>query len=296
MSRSSFNMVDDGDQPPPYSSALDSKASSSHSPYTPPVSACEAQNSSFLFSAQLSSLRSQILEEQAARSSTRDQQDIEILSRIVPHVEALLNSIASYNPPPALVEATFVPDAAIGPEWVFSDSEQNRSDEMRELIRVEREVKLDGDKKQPRQAASRDAETSDSKEFDEWGRWSDDGEHRSPEPGEDLWWSDEDMAERLAKHLRPVRATASVDRQTVRAQVERDKAARAAGRWSMFRKDEPARTSPTASSSKTQRKPLDDVNMTVNAEETTFRRQNEMGIWESRTGWGLVVRVTLRRT
>ncbi|KAM0330798.1 hypothetical protein ACHAQA_003752 [Verticillium albo-atrum] len=35
--------------------------------------------------------------------------------------------------------------------------------------------------------------------------------------------------------------------------------------------------------------------MKVTAEEVSFRRENEMGIWESMNGWGIVVRVTIRR-
>lgn len=34
--------------------------------------------------------------------------------------------------------------------------------------------------------------------------------------------------------------------------------------------------------------------MDVRAEHVTFRRENEMGIWESKSGWGLVVRLQLQ--
>lgn len=34
--------------------------------------------------------------------------------------------------------------------------------------------------------------------------------------------------------------------------------------------------------------------MTVRAEEVSFRRENELGIWESRNGYGIVVRVRKR--
>jgi hypothetical protein len=37
------------------------------------------------------------------------------------------------------------------------------------------------------------------------------------------------------------------------------------------------------------------VVMTVRPEEVTFRRENEFGIWESKNGYGLVVRVRTRR-
>lgn len=293
-SKQYLNMIPEDDLPPPYSTVPGSTGTPSNFSSTPhPV--YQPQSQSSLFSTQLSGLRSQILEEQAARASVRDQQDIEILSLIVPHIEALLDSIASHNPPPTLVEATFVPDEAIEKGWKFSDAEQKRTGEVRELVRVGRHLKMDGDKKSSRQPVPSTSEPDGPKEFDEWGRWSDDRDDSLVGSKDDLWWSDEEMAHRLAKHLQPKRATASVDRQTVQAQVERNKDAKKQGRWNMFKKDEPAKPVPTASVSTPYQRPLDDVGMTVNAEEATFRKQNEMGIWESRTGWGLVVRVSIRR-
>lgn len=286
-------MFPDEELPPPYSTVPASTGSSSTFPSTIPNQSYQSQNSSSLFSTQLSGIRSQILEEQAARSSARDQQDIETLSLIVPHIEALLDSIARINPPPTLVEATFVPDEAIEKGWSFSDHEQKRADEVRTLIRVGRNLKMDGDKKQPWTGSTATSQTDTVKGFDEWGRWSDENATGSGNSETDSWWSDEEMACRLAKHLQPNRATASVDRQTVRAQAERN---RKAGRWAMFKKEEPAKTPAAASSLAPYQKPLDDVGMTVNAEEATFRRQSEMGIWESKTGWGLVVRVSIRRS
>ncbi|RXG42024.1 hypothetical protein VDGE_07597 [Verticillium dahliae] len=35
--------------------------------------------------------------------------------------------------------------------------------------------------------------------------------------------------------------------------------------------------------------------MKVTAEEVSFRRENEMGLWESMNGWAVVVRITVRR-
>lgn len=289
-------MFPDEELPPPYSTVPASIGSSSTLPSTLPNQSYQSQTASSLFSTQLSGLRSQILEEQAARSSARDQQDIETLSLIVPHIEALLDSIARINPPPTLVEATFVPDEAIEKGWTFSDNEQKRTGEVRTLIRVGRHLKIDGDKKQPRAGTTTTSEPDTIKEFDEWGRWTDEDAAGSANSEAESWWSDEDMASRLGKHLQPKRATASVDRQTVRAQVERNKEAKKAGRWSMFKKDEPTKTPAAPSSLAPYQRPLDDVGMAVNAEEVTFRRQSEMGIWESKTGWGLVVRVSIRRS
>jgi hypothetical protein len=38
----------------------------------------------------------------------------------------------------------------------------------------------------------------------------------------------------------------------------------------------------------------DAVKMTVRAEEVTFRRENDFGVWESMSGWGIVVTVRVR--
>ncbi|KHN94767.1 uncharacterized protein MAM_07363 [Metarhizium album ARSEF 1941] len=283
MSRQPFHLLEDGDQPPPYSTVpvfpgpsyfCDTAQSREHVP----------QGSS-LFSTQLSALRSQMLDEQAALSCVRNKQDIEIMSLLVPHVEALIESVASHDPPPTLVEATFVPDEAIGKEWTLSDSEQRRSGEVRTLIRVGRQCKAGGVEKQQQYSSPGESEASAPKEFDGWGRWSDDGEHGKFGAQDCLWWSDEDMARRLARHLQPARATWPVDCRTIRAQVEQSETAKTIGRWSMFNERRPAKTAPTASSSSTPHQTsLEDVRMTVNAEEATFRKQSVVGLWESRTG------------
>ncbi len=72
----------------------------------------------------------------------------------------------------------------------------------------------------------------------------------------ELWWKDGDLARRLAKYLQPASAPAAS--RSAAVQVE------------------------------------DDVSINVTAEEVTFRRENEMGISESKTGWGVVVRVRVR--
>ena len=256
----SNQLFQDGDLPPPYSAAPEPAPSSSS--FAQPSS--PSSSSSSFFSHQLSSIRSQILHEQAARQSARDQTDGQTLALLVPPVEDLLASIAGMHPPPALVEATLVPGGAVGPDWTFSDADERRSDEVRTVVKVRREdPKLAGDRKKAADAQARD---------------------------DDLWWSDEAMARRLAKHLQPERAAPPVDRQTVRAHVAQNKKSR----WGLFKKDEPPPTPPASASASGAGASRDDVTMSASAEEVTFRRENEMGIWESRTGWGIVVRVRIR--
>jgi hypothetical protein len=50
----------------------------------------------------------------------------------------------------------------------------------------------------------------------------------------------------------------------------------------------PALSSPTSGGED------DAVKMTVRAEEVTFRKENEFGLWESKTGWGIVVTVRMK--
>ncbi|KAK2601889.1 hypothetical protein QQS21_004576 [Conoideocrella luteorostrata] len=299
MSFDTSKYVEDEYLPPPYSTTHGAAARAIG---RSPAFAIAPPDSSSLFSAQLSSLRGQMREEQAAHSSAREQQDYEILSLLVPYVETLLHSIAAVNPPPSLVEATLVPDEAVSREWLFSDAEAQQNGHFTKLVRVERHLKLDrGDQKRaPLTSTSRNTDV-DNKEFDGWGRWKTEEEADKTNSEMEMWWLDEDMAHRLAKHLQPSPAPASVNRQTVRTQVEQNKEAKKGGRWSFFKKDEPLAkaSTPSASSSPSPaayNTPLDDINMTVKAEEVTFRRQNDMGLWESKTGWGLVVRVNIRGT
>ncbi|KND94254.1 UDP-glucose 4-epimerase [Tolypocladium ophioglossoides CBS 100239] len=269
----------DEEPPPPYSAA---PAPSSPCSSSAPQPGSQPQSS--LFTHHLSSIREQMLREQAARLSARDQTDSQTLALLVPPVEALLESIAAIHPPPALVEATLVPDGAVGPDWAFSDGDEPRSGEVRTVVRVRREdAKLEGDRKRPPPSAG----------VDGWGRSTD---AEGAGPGDDLWWSDEAMARRLAKHLQPERAAPPVDRQAVRAHVAQAKENRKASRWSLFKKDEPPPPPPISSPASSASASRDDVAMSVGAEEVTFRKENDLGIWESSTGWGVVVRVRIRNT
>lgn len=230
----------DEDLPPPYSAA-------------PGPAPCA---SSSLFAHHLAGIRAQMLHEQAARLSARDRADGQTLALLVPPVEELLASIAGMHPPPALVEATLVPDGAVGPDWALSDGDERRGGEVRTVVRVRRaepKLELAGD-------------------------------------GHGLWWSDEAAARRLARHLQPERAAPAVDRQTVRARAAQGRRSR----WGLFKRDEPPPPPVPPVSPPASGPGRDDVTMSAGAEEVTFRRENEMGIWESRTGWGIVVRVRIR--
>ncbi|KAG5931625.1 hypothetical protein E4U60_005938 [Claviceps pazoutovae] len=276
-------------------------------PYTllPSAIAGESASPSSRFSGQLLDLRGQLRRERAARSSAQDRLEDLLLSLLVPHVEALLDSIAAINPVPSLVEATLVPSDAVDESWRLSDTEGNQNGQFIKLIRVGRHSKIPGEKKylpNPTNSATLDTMGQNQQVDYERGQ-SKDESHNGTHNGSDAdlwWWSDEELARRLAGHLQPAPETASFERQTSHVEAGLSKQTKKAGRWSFFNKE--ARR--MAQNSKPMHlpshgttpspAPSDDVSMEVSVEEATFGRQNEMGIWESKTGWSLVVRVCIR--
>ncbi|KAH7153264.1 hypothetical protein EDB81DRAFT_451779 [Dactylonectria macrodidyma] len=257
MSKQSRDVLDE-DMPPPYSPIPSSQTS-----HTLPS----------LFSSHFRDISSRISSARAARTSERDERDSEILALLVPHIEGFIQSITAMNRPPRLLEMTMVPEGSVGKEWIFSDEDQTRK-----VVRIREDAKLKGDSKGK-------PETPRQREFDDWGRWD---EPVSSAPDESLWWSDDEMASRLAKYLQPERPRRVAPLPFV-APVQ----PRKSSGWGMFKKPD-APPSPSLPS-QASRNEEEEVSMTVKAEEVTFRRENEMGIWESKTGWGLVVSIRIRQ-
>ncbi|OAQ99831.1 hypothetical protein LLEC1_06667 [Akanthomyces lecanii] len=285
----------DGELPPPYSPEPSTSPSCAQTP--PPSSSLHPDS---LFAAHLASMRGQIREQQATRASLQDQHDTRLLALLVPHVEAMLAAVAALEPPPQLVQTTLVPEAAVTPDWTPAETYKERSREVHSVVRVQTRpsVKLASDEKLAAAAAGR----GNGQEFDGWGRWGEQGSGAgTSEEEEQLWWKDENLARRLAKYLQPARRVIPVDRPTVAAKVTEAKKARS--RWNILggsRKGGSEGSTPlplpaaAASRLGAALHVEDDVSMNVTAEEVTFRRENEMGIWESSTGWGVVVRVRIR--
>ncbi|EHK50870.1 uncharacterized protein TrAtP1_009239 [Trichoderma atroviride] len=254
------HLEDDGDLPPPYSP--NPNASSSTSIQHP-----DPQSYSSLFSAHVANLRTQISASQAYRASATDDRDSYILSIIYPRVEEFISSISEIYPTPRLAEAILVPDAAVSNGWKFNDEDDTRDGEYRRLIRVCEAKKKDGsDEKQwPSEKGSGSNETNDG---------------ISPT----LWWESESTALRLAKHLQPQRpASSPTDGQAAKTRSKKS------GIRGLFKRSEDA---PQNIASKEER-PVERVTMTTRAEEITFRKENECGIWETRTGWGVILRVRI---
>ncbi|KAL7928164.1 hypothetical protein V8C35DRAFT_318785 [Trichoderma chlorosporum] len=262
-----LNFDDGSDLPPPYSPSAGQASSA-------PVQRSDSLPALSIFSSHVAGLRNEITASQAARASARDDRDSRVLSLIVPYVEDFLASISEIHPTPRLAEATFVPDAAISAGWKFSDEEEKRAGEFRKLIRVRDDTKKNGGLKK--------------KEADGYVPSSRSEKGGDDETSPSLWWENESMARRLAKHLQPQRPAAPINPQVCRGRnISQTKKS---GIWGIFKKsDEPARSrAPVAE------EPRDGVVMTAKAEEVTFRKENEFGLWETLTGFGIVVRVRIK--
>jgi hypothetical protein len=262
-----LNLEEGGDLPPPYSASANPSSAV-------PVQHSDPRSYSSLFSSHVAGLRSEISASQAARTSARDDRDSYVLSIIVPYMEDFFSSISEIHPTPRLAEATLIPDAAVSDAWKFNDEDHKRAGEYRTLIRVCVAQKKDGGQKK-----------------DEWpsekGSDSNTLGNETDTTGPSLWWESESTARRLAKHLQPQRP-ASINIRD--AQIARNSSSKKSGLWGLFKKSEDGipRVAPTAEG--------DGVTMTARAEEVTFRKENELGIWETLTGWGIVVRVRIQST
>ncbi|KAK1981127.1 hypothetical protein LZ30DRAFT_593407 [Colletotrichum cereale] len=275
----------DGDLPPPsYSEATTSYAST---PSFHPTSSV---------SATLNGLSSLLRVTQSQKTARDTITTTNLLPLLTPHITSLLTRLGTTPHPPTLAELYLVPAAAVGPEWSIASDADTRAGEFAQVTRVS--PKTDPDSKRGgsdvrRAAWSANAEAAGSSSrdyaFDEWGRWDDDADAASTSKEGRWWWDDEALARRLAKRLQP---EPKLDRTVVSAAVEQAREEKKAARWGMFRS---GTESPSPSSS-AQRPPEEDVVMTVRAEEVTFRRENEMGIWESMRGYGIVARVRIRKT
>lgn len=195
----------------------------------PPYTESAGEN---YFSSHLSSLHNTI----SSRPSTDD--DGRILAALVDPIDNFITQASNLRPAPKVVEGTFIPEEAVSKDWTLSDEGEKHKGELTRAIRVKTKSKDTKLSKEP-SSWQTEGSSSSNKEFDDWGRW--DEPSSSADTEEALWWTDETLAMRLAKHIQP-----------------------------------------------TSLKGMD-----VRAEHVTFRRENEMGIWESKSGWGLVVRLEL---
>lgn len=121
-----------------------------------------------------------------------------------------------------------------------------------------------------------------------------------------LWWRDEDHALRLASALRgivtPERSEKDeAQRQRMIEEQELPEQPESKGKSPMrsfFGLSRKPRSPVEPTVPKIQNKSfatvfLGSVQVNVEAEEVTFRRENDFGLWESSSGWAIVIKVTV---
>ncbi|GFP58580.1 hypothetical protein ACSS6W_005846 [Trichoderma asperelloides] len=265
-------LEDDGDLPPPYSASANTSSST-------PAEHPDPRSYASLFSSHVANLRTQISASQAYRASVTDDRDSYILSIIFPYVEEFISSISDIYPTPRLAEAILVPDAAVSNGWRFNDEDDKRDGEYKTLIRVCEAKKKDGNDEKKQWPSEKGAGSS--------LLTTETNNETSPA----LWWESENTALRLAKHLQPQRpaASSSTDGQAAKDSGSSSSSSKKSGLRGLFKRSE---NIPQHVASKEER-PVERVTMTTRAEEVTFRKENEFGIWETRTGWGIIMRVRI---
>lgn len=274
---------------------------SSHQDYSdpPPAYTARAEEASSSFAAQLAGVHQPTTTTQAylaslthgvsqaaaasrdSQVSGRDREDAEILSSLTAQAADFLADVGAWLSSPrrggsrevggsrSEAEIYFVPRGVLSEDgWHAAGAEERERQGV--LVR------------EARVGLSRDAKTTitggsglDEKPKNEgygasyWVSGGEVGELR-----DQLWWDDESQAHRLARGLETeIKGPQDLSRRQVMQNV---KDAR-----SSTRHDDESASS--AESVKTK----------VWAEQTTFRRENEMGLWESQSGWTIILAVTI---
>lgn len=253
----------------------------------------------------LTSLPSLIRSSQQTHHQTRLAQDLALTSLLTPPITSLLHAFATSPSLPPLAELTLVPAAAVPPDWIFTtpavdSGRARRGDEIRRVERVEldkgtvEELFPQGNRTEEEGGSRSNAWQTDA-EFDDWGRWGEDTDGGPSAPPSHLWFSNEALATRLAKLLQPTPPPAA--RAAPPPQPPPPQPTKTSKWGALFTSPPPLEPARRASGPPPREKSEGEgggVSMTVRAEEVSFRRENELGIWESRNGYGIVVRVRKR--
>ncbi|KAI1781247.1 hypothetical protein F4818DRAFT_398483 [Hypoxylon cercidicola] len=259
------------------------------------------------------SLPDRIRTAQQARKVEQAFSDASLLDRIVPTVEGFLAEVGARHHPVPLATLTLIPATSVPKNAVLSGSEDmKRRGELSRVVKVSvegtsKDSKSSSDTFKP-QSTSEDPSWSSGQEFSDWGRFG--GTSSSigdtSEDSETLWWRDGEMARRLANYLQPKKEKkAPVERNSVvQAVVEqRIPPKREKKGWSWGRRGS-AKSPPEAPEERTdvnvrpdeprEEQAEDDATMMATAQEVVFRHENELGLWESFRGWGIVVAVRVK--
>lgn len=122
-----------------------------------------------------------------------------------------------------------------------------------------------------------------------------------------LWWRDEEHAFRLASALRSVvtperseksetpRHVLGIDEQELSEQSDSKRKSPMRSLFGLLKKSQPAaeRSVPKVQNKTFATVSLGSVQVHAEAEEVTFRRENDFGLWESSSGWAIVIKATV---
>ncbi|KAI1659315.1 hypothetical protein F4813DRAFT_28385 [Daldinia decipiens] len=262
----------------------------------------------------ITSLPDRIRATQQARRVEQSFSDASLLDQIVPVLEEFLVDLEARHTPIPLATLTLVPGAAVPKNAILSGLEdmQRRG----EICRVSR-ISIESPSKDSKSGSgtlsspeiSENPSWASGQGFSDWGRFDEpssslDG---AAEKIKSLWWRDEEMARRLANYLQPkkeknpeVKLNSVV--QTVVEQRLPPKKEKKSWFWgkraSEQKSPEPTVLNPSridaAKDDIQEEQEKREASMTVTAQEITFRQENDLGIWESVRGWGIVVAVKVR--
>ncbi|KAH8885319.1 hypothetical protein GQ53DRAFT_624971, partial [Thozetella sp. PMI_491] len=272
------------DLPPPYTETFSTGSSAGGSgPSRIPGSFTDSLTAPL--AAHIHALPDRMRATEQAHSTQQAAFDLDLITLLIPRIETFLSDLGAMAPSPPVAELTLVPAAAVPKGSTLSGAlERRREGEVLRVVRVEA----------PKSQASKGGKGGGEK-----------GSSLPSTVSTTWWWQDERMARRLAAYLQP-KPRVRVERREIQAIVEKAKEEKKSGwGWRRKRTEDPPPGPPAAAPAPAVAPvgldapgPLDNslddrVSMTVRTEEVTFRRENEFGIWESLTGFGLVVAIRI---
>ena len=283
---------------------------------------------------------------QEAHSVQQSLDDASVVDLLLPEIHDFLAYLGNLHTTPRLAHLTLIPETAVPANAVLSGLEEMRQrGEPCRVARVRMGSDLGtGEKKgagvSEKGSAAAAAAAADSeewpagREFSDWGRFGDSiSSTDASRSGRLLWWNDEDMARRLARHLQPTAAPAEQQsvpavqtpvQEAVEARIPSQKEEKNKGGWSMRRWGQGSKeggggssgnstyatktvqrdvekfpgkqneTSTLAGNRKARERRDSEAKMSVTAEEVAFRSENDFGLMESIRGWAVVVVVQVR--
>ncbi|KAI0192295.1 hypothetical protein EV127DRAFT_406825 [Xylaria flabelliformis] len=299
--------------PPPYSVHVGDHVSASQSTQEVSLTSHLQQH--------LTSLPNRIRMNREAHSVQQSLDDASLVDLLLPEIEDFLAYLGGLHNAPKLAHLTLVPETAVAQNAVLSGMEDMRR--RGEICRVARvKIHPNNDEKKSmtardsKQGASTSQDWSVGREFSDWGRFGDSTSSTDSSQGQSmLWWRDEDMAQRLARHLQPLEEPAPLQTSVQAAVEERLPAQKPKKGWFWGRKGSTSSSTSTyatktvqadvesfpgrgASTQTAAHKGREQDNtgakMSVTAEEVAFRIENDLGIVESARGWAVVVAVHVK--